>query len=116
MSTLSGTRARSPRSERRKLLGELSGLSLLIHGSYFERYSTCSRSGCVCHQGKRHGPRAYVAERSDGKPKQHYVQKSQVNAVQNGIEQYHRMLQIADRVTEINLELMRGGKLDEQRD
>jgi len=57
-----------------------------------------------------------VALRSEGKPKQHYVQKSQVKAVQNGIEQYHRMLRIADRISEINLELMRAGKLDEQID
>jgi hypothetical protein len=116
MSTLSDSQAASLRSQRAKLLEELSRLSLLIHGSYFERYSTCSRSGCACHQGKRHGPRAYVALRSAGRPGQHYVQKSQVSAVRNGIEQYHRLLQIADRITGINLELMRRGRLDEQGD
>ena len=112
MSTLSGSRARSLRRERQKLLGELSELSLVIHGSYFERYSTCSRTNCACHQGKKHGPRSYVSLRREGKPRQHYVPKSQVAAVRDGIGQYHRMLQIADRITEINLELMREGKLD----
>ena len=112
MSSLSGSKARSLRRERHKLLGKLSELSHVIHGSYFERYSTCSRTNCACHEGKKHGPRAYVALRRQGKPKQHYVQKTQVTAVRDGIGQYHRMLQIADRITEINLELMRAGKLD----
>jgi len=110
---MSDSRAKSLRSERGRLLVELSYLSGLIHGSYFERYSTCSRPGCACHEGKKHGPRAYVSRTLEGKPGQHYVPKGQAQAVREGIEQYHRMLQIADRITEINLELMRGGRLDE---
>jgi hypothetical protein len=100
-------------SERQRLLSELSQLSLIIHGSYFERYSTCSRPDCACHREKRHGPRAYVAGRAEGKPRQHYIRKSQVGAVQKGIEQYHRMLEIADRISDINLKLARVGRLDE---
>ena len=87
MSSLSGSKARSLRRERHKLLRELSELSHVIHGSYFERYSTCSRTNCACHEGKKHGPRAYVALRRQGKPKQHYVPKSQVTAVRDGIGQ-----------------------------
>jgi len=116
MSTLSDEQAASLRAERGKLLEELSRLSLLIHGSYFERYSTCSRKGCACHEGRRHGPRSYVALRSAGRPAQHYVPRSQVSAVQRGVAQYQRLLQVADRITQVNLALMRGGRLDEQGD
>lgn len=116
MSTLSDEQAASLRAERGKLLEELSQLCLLIHGSYFERYSTCSRKGCACHGGRRHGPRAYVALRSAGRPAQHYVPRSQVRAVQSGVEQYQRLLQVADRITAVNLALMRGGRLDEPGD
>jgi hypothetical protein len=116
MSTLSDEQAVSLRAERGKLLEELSRLSLLIHGSYFERYSTCSRRGCACHEGRRHGPRAYVALRSDGRPAQRYVPRSQVSAVQKGVAQYQRLLQVADRITAVNLALMRGDRLDEQGD
>ena len=114
MSTLSDEQAVSLRAERGKLLEELSRLCLLIHGSYFERYSTCSRKACACHEGRRHGPRAYVALRSAGRPGQRYVPRSQVSAVQKGVEQYQRLLQVADRITQVNLTLMRGGRLDEQ--
>jgi len=116
MSTLSDEQAASLRSERDQLLAELSRLSLLIHGSYFERYSTCSRRGCACHEGRRHGPRGYVALRSAGRPAQHYVPRSQVHAVQKGVAQHRRLLQVADRITQVNLALMRGGRLDEQGD
>ena len=57
-----------------------------------------------------------MALRSAGRPGQHYVRRSQVSAVQSGVEQYHRLLQVADRITGINLQLMRGGRLDEQGD
>lgn len=96
--------------EKKRLLEELSGLSLMIKGSYFERYSTCVRPNCSCHRGERHGPRGYVVTKGGEKPQsQHYVPKGQVQVVESGIEQYRRMLKIAGRITAINLRLMRVG-------
>ncbi len=39
-----------------------------------------------------------------------YVQKSRVEAVREKMGQYHRMLEMAYRLTAINLELMRGSR------
>jgi len=114
MSKLSEKEVGTLLKERQKLLSELSRLSLLIHGSYFERYSVCSRPGCACHRGAKHGPRAYVAGREGGRPKQHYIRKDQVPAVKEGLEQYRRMTEIADRITAINLKLARAGRLGER--
>ena len=100
--------------ERQKLLQELSSLSILIRGSMFQRFSTCSRPNCVCRNGKRHGPRTYVAITLKNVQKQYYVQKEQVKVVRDSIKQHHRLLKIAERITVINLELMRKGVLDEQ--
>ena len=99
--------------ERDALLDELTGLRLLLRGSFFERFSTCSRPACACHRGERHGPRAYVAVTAARVQRQHYVPKGQVAAVQGGVRQYRRLLEIVDRVTAINLALMRGGALDD---
>lgn len=93
--------------KRQKLLQELPSLSLLIRGSFFQRFSTCSRTNCSCHKGQKHGPRAYVAVTQEKVQKQHYIPKQQVNAVQRGIRQYHRLLDIVVRISVINLELMR---------
>lgn len=111
MSTLSAREEKALRAERRKLLDEMKGLGLIIHGSYFERYSVCSRPNCGCHKGERHGPRAYVAVREEGRSRQYYVRKDQTGAVREGIEQYHRLAEIADRISEINLALARAGRL-----
>lgn len=111
-------RWRSPRMraltrERARLLRELSTLSGLLRGSLFERFSTCTRPRCQCHAGRPHGPRTYVAVTSGKRQRQHYVPQSQRVAVREGVRQFHRLLAIADRLTAINLELMRGGVLDE---
>ena len=99
--------------ERQRLLDELSELTELIRGSFFERYSTCSRPTCACHQGERHGPRGYVTVKQGRRQRQYYVPQNQTGSVRQGIEQYHRLIEIVDRISSINLELMQGGTLDE---
>ena len=101
------------RRERRRLLEELPTLVRVLRASYFERFSTCSRPSCPCHRGQRHGPRAYVAVTTGSRQRQHYVPRSQQLAVGEGIRQYHRLLAVVDRLPAINLELMRGGVLDD---
>lgn len=95
--------------ERAELLNEMTQLTELIHGSWVERYSTCSRPKCPCHQDqeKRHGPRAYVVINEEGKQRQKYVPNSQKTAVKNGINQYKRLLAIGERISQINLLMMR---------
>jgi len=110
---LKKTRMKALRRERRKLLDELASLSRLIRGSFVERFSTCSRPRCACHAGRRHGPRFYVAVTQRRAQRQHYVPQQQVDAVREGIAQYHRLLDILDRLTAINLQLMRGGGFHE---
>jgi len=106
-------RIKTLRRKRQKLLQELPSLSLLIRGSFFQRFSTCSRPNCSCHEGKPHGPRAYVAVTQEKAQKQHYIPTQQLNAVRKGIRQYHRLLEIVLRITVINLELMRLRALEE---
>ena len=48
--------------------------------------------------------------------RQHYVPKDQQKAVQRGVDQYHRLLEVLCRVTAINLELMKSRLLDEEGD
>jgi len=99
--------------ERGELLQELSTFSSLISGSYFERYSTCSRPTCSCHQGKRHGPRAYLSLTVGKKQRQIYLSKDQATRVRAGIEQYRRLREIVERISLINLQLMREGGINE---
>lgn len=93
--------------ERAKLLAELGRLSRMLHGSWVERYSTCSRPNCRCHSGERHGPRHYLVVHENGRQRQKYIPKSQVASAQQGVADYHRVCEIIDRITQINLKLMK---------
>jgi len=94
-------------AQRKALLKELSTLSHLIHGSSFKRYSTCSRENCACHTGKRHGPRHYLVINEKGRQRQKYLPVGQVPNVVDGIEQYHRLQEIVEEITQINLALIK---------
>ena len=93
--------------ERGRLLAELGSLSHMLHGSWVERFSVCSRPGCRCHSGDRHGPRHYLVVREEGRQRQKYVPNSQVAAAQTGLAEYRRVREIVDRITQINLALMK---------
>ena len=93
--------------ERAGLLKEMASLSMLLHGSWLERFSQCSRPGCKCHTGKRHGPRHYVVINDRGHQRQRYIPNSLVNKAQAGLAQYKRLQGIVERITRINLLLMK---------
>lgn len=93
--------------ERAGLLKEMASLSMLLHGSWLERYSQCSRPGCKCHTGKRHGPRHYVVINDGGLQRQRYIPNSLVDKAQAGLAQYKRLREIVERITRINLLLMK---------
>lgn len=93
--------------ERTELLTEMGTLSQLLHGSWVERYSVCSRPGCRCHSGDRHGPRHYLVINEKGRQHQKYVSNSHIEAAQAGLAQYRRLQEIVDRITHLNLALFK---------
>ena len=93
--------------ERAGLLAELATLSRLLHGSWVERYSVCSRPDCKCRRGERHGPRHYLVVSEVGRQRQKYVANSQVKAAMEGLAQHRRLREIVDRITQLNLNLMK---------
>ena len=95
--------------ERAALLAEIGSLSHMLHGSWIQRYSLCSRKDCKCRSGERHGPRHYLVVNEGGRQRQKYVPNSQVEAAQAGIAEHRRLGEIVDRITRINLALMREG-------
>jgi len=80
---------------RAGLLAELGALSQLLHGSWVERYSVCSRAACKCRRGERHGPRHYLVVNEAGRQRQKYVPNSQTDAALGGLAQCRRLQEIA---------------------
>lgn len=100
-------------TKRQHLLRKLASLRLLTQASYLERFSTCARKHCACHQGQKHGPRSYVVVYRDGKQRQVYVPRDQLPAVRKGVRQNDQALGLLRQITDINLALMRAGVLDQ---
>jgi len=93
-------------SERDALLKELSTLSHIVRASIFEKYDVCSRPGCKCHQGEKHGPHSCFKVSIAGRQFQKYIRKDRRQQAEVAVSEYRRALQIIDRITIINLELI----------
>ena len=92
--------------ERSALVEELSSFSHMIHGSILERLTVCSRPNCQCKQGKKHGPITCIVINEDKKQRQKYVPKKMVKHAADAINEYHRAIEIIDRISQINLMLI----------
>ena len=94
-------------AEKASLTSEMSGCSDLVRGSLFSRYLTCSRPGCKCHAGAKHGPVTCLSIVRDGRKRQQYVPRSLEPRASAAVAAYNRLLSIVDRLSEINLELLK---------
>lgn len=97
-------------NERSLLLEELKILSKMLHGSWVKRYSVCSIKNCKCHKGERHGPRHYLVINENGRQRQKYIPNSQVESGRQGVMEYHKAIGLIDRITSINLKLIKEKK------
>jgi len=102
-------------TKRSQLLSEMSELTLLLHGSWMERYSTCVRKDCSCRNGKRHGPHYCIVVNEDGHQRQKYVPQSMVDTAKAGLAQYKRLQELVRQITAINLAIMKESARNESR-
>jgi len=94
-------------AERQRLLSRISDLGDALHGSIVERYSTCSRPTCRCHQGEKHGPRYYLAVNEAGRQRQKYIRDADLERARQGVAHYHQLQKLLDQLTHTNLAILR---------
>jgi hypothetical protein len=99
------------RHRRAGLTKVLPPLGKVLRGSLEERYLTCGNPDCKCARGQRHGPVWYLSVTLD---KTHRagrtVPDDQVEQVRHWIENYHRVKEHLEKISDINRELMRRHK------
>jgi len=94
--------------ERRKQLVEkLTRHAGVLHGTWVERYTVCSRPDCACHRGEKHGPRYHLAVMENGKQRQHYIRLENKAQALKGLEHHRIIEETLQELTQINLELMK---------
>ena len=99
------------RRRREGLARLLPPLREILRGSLMERYLTCGKPGCRCARGERHGPVWYLSVTLDQAHRAgRTVASHQVEQVRRWIENYHRVKERLEKISEINRELLRRDK------
>jgi hypothetical protein len=104
------------RRRREGLTNVLPPLAEVLRGSLMERYLTCGNPDCKCARGQRHGPVWYLSVTLDQTHRAGCtVPGDQVEQVRRWIENYHRVKENLEKISDINRELMRRHKNKNQR-
>lgn len=95
--------------ERRKGLAQLlPPVADILRGSLVERYVTCGNPGCKCAKGERHGPSWYLTVTlGPGRTTGGIIAEDKVEEVRAWIENYHKLREHLEKISEINRELLR---------
>ena len=93
---------------RRKTVAKLGEVGEVLRASLLERLTQCGKGGCKCMAGQKHGPSYYLTvSYPKGKTRQIYVSKDLKAVAESWIENYHRVWEALEKISEINLELLR---------
>jgi len=96
--------------DRAKVVARLQGLdwSGILRASLIERMTQCSKAGCKCMRGEKHGPAYYLTVTyPKGKNRQAYVSKEFKSKAEAWIANYHQVWTLLEEISRINWELLR---------
>jgi uncharacterized protein DUF6788 len=96
------------RQRRQGLAKLLPPVAETLRGSLVERYVTCGNPACKCAKGERHGPIWYLTVTlGRGRTTGGIIPEEKVAEVRGWIENYHKVKDHLEKISEINRELLR---------
>lgn len=94
--------------QRRLGLAQLPPVAEILRGSLMERYVTCGNPSCRCARGERHGPTWYLSVTlGAGRTTGSIIPEEKVDEVRGWIENYHKLKDRLEKISDINRELLR---------
>jgi hypothetical protein len=94
--------------QRRLGLTKLPPVAEILRGSPMERYVTCGNPSCKCARGERHGPTWYLSVTlGPGRTTGSIIPEEKVDEVRSWIENYHKLKDQLEKISDINRELLR---------
>ena len=93
--------------QRDALIEELRGLGNLMRGTLIQAHVKCGRKGCVCEHGEKH-EKVHLCLNLHGRTRNLYVGRAREESVASLVREYQRARHIIEKLTEVNLELLRG--------
>jgi len=96
------------RQRRQGLAKQLPPVTEILRGSLVERYVTCGNPACRCAKGERHGPIWYLTVTlGRGRTTGGIISEDKVEEVRGWIENYYKLKDHLEKISEINRELLR---------
>jgi hypothetical protein len=103
------------RQRRLGLAEQLPPVTEILRGSLVQRYVTCGNPSCKCAKGERHGPMWYLTVTlGPGRTTGGIVSPEKVEQVRGWVDNYHKVKEHLEKISEINRELLRRER-DKQR-
>ena len=100
------------RQRKAALLRQLALPPQAIRASVVERFGTCGKANCACHQGHKHGPYYYLTQCLAPGQVQKFLLKSAADqqAARNATAAFNRFYDGLEELSQINTELLRRGE------
>lgn len=96
------------RQRRQGLAKQLPLVTEILRGSLVERFVTCGNRACKCAKGERHGPIWYLTVTlGPGRTTGGIIPADQLEGVRVWIDNYHKLKDHLEKISEINRELLR---------
>jgi len=104
------------RQRRQGLAKQLPPVTDILRGSLVERYVTCGNPACKCARGERHGPMWYLTVTlGRGGTTGGIISEEKVAEVRGWIQNYHKLKDHLEKISEINRELLRRERARERK-
>ena len=104
------------RGRRQGLAKLLPPVTEILRGSLVERYVTCGNPACKCARGERHGPIWYLTVTlGRGRTTGGIISAEMAPEVRAWIENYHKLKDNLEKISEINRELLRRERVQERK-
>src|SRR5438105_4188267 len=109
---MKSTLTRELRQARERLLLKLRVPAMTLRASYVTQYLTCGKTNCRCHQGRKHGPFAYLVQHQGSGQVMKFLLKthSQRKWAKDAITAYRHFQKTLEQISQINTELLRRGE------
>ena len=91
---------------RRALLAELRRTPNLMRGLVYERQRKCGRRSCACATGGPRHPGLQLNVTLGGKTRTRYVRQGERAQVEAWVAAYHRLWELVEALTAVNLALL----------
>ena len=94
------------RARRSALVEELRRTPNLMRGIVYERQRKCGRRSCTCARGGPRHPGLQLNVTLGGKTRTRYVRQGERTQVEAWVAAYHRLWQVVEELTAVNLALL----------